>query len=67
LPKDVKQAIDHYLKLDAGRRPDAQLPWITHISANLLRDEELVDLIAASGCNGYSSAWNLSTMSTLPT
>jgi radical SAM superfamily enzyme YgiQ (UPF0313 family) len=28
---------------------DAQLPWTTQISANLLRDEELVDLIAASG------------------
>jgi radical SAM superfamily enzyme YgiQ (UPF0313 family) len=28
---------------------DAQLPWLAQISANLLRDEELVDLIAASG------------------
>src|SRR4030095_7112273 len=28
---------------------DAQLPWIAQISANLLKDEELVDLIAASG------------------
>jgi radical SAM superfamily enzyme YgiQ (UPF0313 family) len=28
---------------------DANLPWIAQISANLLRDEELVDLIAASG------------------
>jgi radical SAM superfamily enzyme YgiQ (UPF0313 family) len=28
---------------------DAQLPWIAQISANLLRDEEFVDLIAASG------------------
>ena len=27
----------------------AQLPWIAQISANLLRDEELVDLIAAAG------------------
>jgi radical SAM superfamily enzyme YgiQ (UPF0313 family) len=27
----------------------AQLPWSAQISANLLRDEELVDLIAASG------------------
>ena len=27
----------------------AQLPWIAQISANLLRDPELVDLIAASG------------------
>jgi radical SAM superfamily enzyme YgiQ (UPF0313 family) len=27
---------------------DAQLPWTAQISANLLRDEELVDLIAAS-------------------
>lgn len=31
--------------IDAG----AQLPWTAQISANLLRDEELVDLIAASG------------------
>src|SRR5215210_2764042 len=31
--------------IDAG----AQLPWVAQISANLLRDEELVDLIAASG------------------
>jgi radical SAM superfamily enzyme YgiQ (UPF0313 family) len=28
---------------------DAQLPWVAQISANLLRDEELVDLIVASG------------------
>jgi len=28
---------------------DAQLPWVAQISANLLRDEELVDLIARSG------------------
>jgi len=28
---------------------DAQVPWVAQISANLLRDEELVDLIAASG------------------
>ena len=28
---------------------DAQLPWTAQISANLLKDEELVDLIAASG------------------
>src|SRR5437763_7262047 len=27
----------------------AQVPWVAQISANLLRDEELVDLIAASG------------------
>ena len=27
----------------------AQVPWIAQISANLLKDEELVDLIAASG------------------
>ncbi|HEY6244399.1 MAG TPA: hypothetical protein VIX17_10650 [Pyrinomonadaceae bacterium] len=27
----------------------AQMNWIAQISANLLRDEELVDLIAASG------------------
>jgi radical SAM superfamily enzyme YgiQ (UPF0313 family) len=27
----------------------AEMPWIAQISANLLRDEELVDLIAASG------------------
>jgi radical SAM superfamily enzyme YgiQ (UPF0313 family) len=29
---------------------EAQLPWIAQISANLLRDEELVDLMEASGC-----------------
>ncbi len=28
---------------------DAQLPWVAQISANLLQDEELVDLIAESG------------------
>src|SRR5690242_13780423 len=28
---------------------DAQLPWIAQISANLLRDDELIDLIAESG------------------
>jgi len=28
---------------------NAQLPWVAQISANLLRDEELVKLIAASG------------------
>src|SRR2546430_5279156 len=28
---------------------DAQVPWTAQISANLLRDEELVDLIARSG------------------
>jgi radical SAM superfamily enzyme YgiQ (UPF0313 family) len=27
----------------------AQLPWVAQVSANLLRDEELVDLIATSG------------------
>ena len=27
----------------------AQVPWVAQISANLLRDEELVDLIAAAG------------------
>jgi radical SAM superfamily enzyme YgiQ (UPF0313 family) len=28
---------------------EAQVPWVAQISANLLRDEELVDLIAESG------------------
>jgi len=28
---------------------DAKLPWVAQISANLLRDEELIDLIAESG------------------
>ncbi len=28
---------------------DAQLPWVAQISSNLLKDEELVDLIAESG------------------
>jgi hypothetical protein len=32
----------------------AQIPWIAQISANLLRDQELVDLIAASGGSGSS-------------
>ena len=30
-------------------RPEPQLSWVGQISANLLRDEELLDLIAASG------------------
>jgi len=30
-------------------RAGAQLNWVAQISANLLRDEELVDLIAESG------------------
>jgi radical SAM superfamily enzyme YgiQ (UPF0313 family) len=29
---------------------NAQLPWLAQISANLLRDEELVDLMANAGC-----------------
>jgi len=29
---------------------DAQLPWLAQISSNLLKDEELVDLMEASGC-----------------
>jgi radical SAM superfamily enzyme YgiQ (UPF0313 family) len=29
---------------------DAQIPWVGQISMNLLRDEELVSLIAQSGC-----------------
>src|SRR5436853_1773968 len=29
----------------------AQLPWLAQISANLLRDEELVELMAGSGCH----------------
>ena len=29
---------------------EAQVHWVAQISANLLRDEELVDLIAAAGC-----------------
>lgn len=29
----------------------AQIFWVAQISANLLRDEELVDLMAASGAN----------------
>ncbi len=29
---------------------NAQVYWIAQVSANLLRDEELIDLIAASGC-----------------
>jgi hypothetical protein len=38
----------------------AQLSWVGQISANLLRDEELLDLIAASGGSGSSSAWSRS-------
>lgn len=30
-------------------KAEAQLPWVAQISANLLRDDELVDLIAQSG------------------
>jgi len=30
-------------------KANAQLPWVAQISANLLRDEELVDLISESG------------------
>ena len=29
--------------------PERELSWVAQISANLLRDEELLDLIAASG------------------
>jgi radical SAM superfamily enzyme YgiQ (UPF0313 family) len=29
---------------------DAALPWVGQVSINLLRDEELIDLLAASGC-----------------
>jgi len=32
----------------------AQVPWVAQISANLLRDEELIDLIAAAGGIGSS-------------
>ena len=35
--------------LQAIIEADAQLPWVAQISANLLKDEELVDLIKASG------------------
>jgi radical SAM superfamily enzyme YgiQ (UPF0313 family) len=37
--------VDEMLRIAAG----AQLSWVGQISANLLRDEELVDLIAESG------------------
>jgi len=37
---------------------NAQVHWIAQISANLLRDEELVDLIAPPEVHGFSSAWN---------
>ena len=41
---------------------EAQLPWVAQISANLLRDEELVDLIAEAGRQaGSSSGWSRST------
>jgi len=44
----------------------AELSWVGQISANLLRDEELIDLIAASGGSGSSSAWNRSIRPTSP-
>jgi len=34
--------------------------WVAQISANLLRDQELVDLISASGGKWSSSAWSRS-------
>jgi radical SAM superfamily enzyme YgiQ (UPF0313 family) len=36
----------------------AQVFWVAQISANLLRDEELVDLIAASGGKWIFIGWN---------
>ena len=36
----------------------AQLPWIAQISANLLRDQELVDLIAESGGRSSLLGWS---------
>jgi radical SAM superfamily enzyme YgiQ (UPF0313 family) len=40
----------------------AQTSWVGQISANLLRDEELLDLIAESGAaSGSSLAWSRST------
>jgi hypothetical protein len=39
----------------------AQLPWVAQISANLLRDGELVDLIAASACSSRASSSAAST------
>jgi hypothetical protein len=38
----------------------AQVFWVAQISANRLRDEELVDLIAASGGKWALSEWNRS-------
>jgi radical SAM superfamily enzyme YgiQ (UPF0313 family) len=35
---------------------NAQVHWVAQISANLLRDEEFLDLIAASGAGGFSLA-----------
>ncbi|PYX68183.1 MAG: hypothetical protein DMG72_23485 [Acidobacteria bacterium] len=37
-------------------RRDAQVHWVAQIGANLLRDEELIDFIAASGCMPSLSA-----------
>jgi hypothetical protein len=42
----------------------AQLPWIAQISANLLRDQELVDLIAESGGKVIFIGWSRSTLLT---
>ena len=39
----------------------AQVHWVAQISANLLRDEELIDLIAASGGKWVFIGWNPST------
>jgi radical SAM superfamily enzyme YgiQ (UPF0313 family) len=42
-PRRTKQLLRDIIAADAG------LPWVGQISMNLLRDEELVDLIARSG------------------
>jgi hypothetical protein len=46
-PRHQHQA--HEVAAARHHRGGAQLPWVAQISANLLRDEELVDLIAESG------------------
>jgi len=45
----------------------AQVPWVAQISANLLRDEELIDLIADPAAGGFSSVWSQSIRRIWPT
>jgi len=44
----------------------AQVNWVAQISANLLRDRKLVDLIAASGGKWVFIGWSPSTLPISP-